>query len=83
MRSLTQFAKVEGHSTLIRDMSSHAIISTDDNEFNAYKKKREAEKKRNSVIEDQQKEIQSLRNDMLEIKQLLRDIAQLRSENGN
>ena len=74
MRSLNQFAKVEGHTSLIRDMSSNAIIATDDNEFNAYKKKREIEMKRNSEIAKQQIQIESIRSDVQEIKDMLNAI---------
>ena len=71
MRSITQLAKVEGHSSLVRDMSSHAIISTNDNEFAAYQKRREAEKKRASKIEHHFEEIECLKKEMSEIKQML------------
>lgn len=74
MRSITQFAQVEGHNSLVRDMSSHAIISTDDAGYNAYKSRREMEKKRQSVIDNQIREIESLKNDMLEIKHMLSQI---------
>ena len=74
MRSVTQFAQVEGHSSLVRDMSSHAIISTDDAAYNAYKSRREMEKKRQTVIDNQIREIESLKNDMLEIKNMLSQI---------
>lgn len=72
MRSLNnQFAKVEGHNSLVRDVASHAIISTNDAEFSAYAKRREAEKRNKKMMDDQLKEIESLKSDMLEIKQLL------------
>lgn len=71
MRSLKQFAQVEGHSTLIRDMSSNAIISTNESEFSAYQKRREAEKKRHQQINDQIEEIESLKTEMMEIKTML------------
>lgn len=58
----------------MRDMSSHAIISTDDVAFNSYKARREVEKKRQAVIDKQVQEIESLKNDMLEIKQMLSQI---------
>lgn len=74
MRSITQFAQVEGHNSLVRDMSSHAIISTDDAGYNAYKSRREMEKKRQAVIDNQIREIESLKNDMLEIKHMLSQI---------
>lgn len=72
MRSLNnQFAQVEGHASLIRDVTSHAIISTNDAEFSAHQKRREVEKRNKKMMNDQLNEIESLKSDMLEIKQLL------------
>lgn len=71
MRSLNQFAQVEGHNSLIRDMSSNAIISTNDAEYSTYIKRREAEKKRQKQIADQVEEIECLKTEMLEIKHML------------
>lgn len=71
MRGITQIAKVEGHSSLVRDMSSHAIISTNDSEFAAYQKRREAEKKRALKMEHQFEEIECLKKEMSEIKNML------------
>lgn len=70
MRSVN-FLKVQGHEGLVRDTSSGAIISTNDNEYMAFKLKRENELKRQKQIEDQVKEINDLKNEMLEIKQML------------
>ena len=71
MRSINKFVKVEGHASLVRDMSSNAIIATDDNEFNAYKKRREIEKKRANAQEQQANDIEQLKNDMDQIKHML------------
>lgn len=65
------FLKVQGHEGLVRDTSSGAIISTNDNEYSAFKLKRDAERQRQKLIEDQVKEINELKTEMLEIKQML------------
>ena len=70
MRSVN-YLKVQGHEGLVRDVSSGAIISTNDNEYNAFKLKRENELKRQKQIEDQVKELNDLKSEMLEIKQML------------
>lgn len=72
MRSVTNIAKVEGHNSLVRDMSSNAIISTNDSEFQSYQKRREAEKKRQQMLDNQAQEIENIKQDMSEIKQMLR-----------
>ena len=79
MRSVNTFVKVEGHASLVRDMSSNAIISTDDNEFNAYKKRRDLEKKRIQAQQQQIDDIERLKNDMDQIKSML---SQLLSAKG-
>lgn len=79
MRSVNSFVKVEGHASLIRDMSSNAIISIDDNEFNAYRKRREAEKNRIRTQQQQANDIERLKNDMDQIKSML---SQLLSAKG-
>lgn len=71
MRSINTLAKVEGHSSLVRDMSSHAIISTNEAEYQAYLSKRELEKKRQQLIAKQANQIEALQAEMSEIKQLL------------
>jgi hypothetical protein len=75
MRSvIPQFAKVEGHESLVRDMSSHAIVSTNDDEFSAYQRRRLAEKKQKQIVEQQSQEIASLKSDIEEIKQMLSQV---------
>lgn len=71
---MTKFAKVEGHTSLIRDMTSHAILPTNDAEFMSYKKRREAELGRQKAIDSQLKEIDSLKGEMMEIKQMLNQL---------
>lgn len=70
MRSVN-FLKVQGHEGLVRDTSSGAIISTNDSEYNAFKLKRDSELKRQKQIQDQLQEINDLKAEMLEIKQML------------
>ena len=64
MRRINQFAKVEGHESLVRDMSSHAILSTDDAEYEAYKRSRD-------VVKRQAQELKELKSDVAELKQML------------
>lgn len=64
MRSINQFAKVEGHESLVRDMSSHAILSTDDEAYEAYKRSRD-------IVKRQAQELKELKSDVAEMKQML------------
>ena len=56
--------KVEGHSHLVRDEESHAIVNTDIETYRLTMKRRE-------IMKAQRSEINSLRNEVSEIKQLL------------
>lgn len=64
MRSINQFSKVEGHESLVRDMSSHAILSTDDQAYEAYRRSRD-------TIKRQAQELKELKADVTEIKEML------------
>jgi len=59
--------KVEGHSNLIREESSQAIINTDVEQFKLVMRRRQ-------IIASQKKEINSLRQEVTEVKELLRKI---------
>ena len=60
-------SKVEGHSLLIREESSSAIIN---NDINGY----QAAIRRKKVFQIQREEINTLKVEMTEIKQLLGEI---------
>tara|TARA_B100001113_G_C20945563_1_gene550779 strand:+ start:315 stop:521 length:207 start_codon:yes stop_codon:yes gene_type:complete len=59
--------KVEGHAHLVRDEESHAIINTDVEQYRLTMRRRE-------VLRTQREEINSLKNDMSEIKLLLKEL---------
>tara|TARA_B100001063_G_C16681134_1_gene511808 strand:- start:462 stop:662 length:201 start_codon:yes stop_codon:yes gene_type:complete len=59
--------KVEGHTHLVRDESSHAIVNTDVETFNLTLRRRQ-------ILKSQRNEINSLREEMTEIKQLLNNV---------
>tara|TARA_B100001989_G_C24100504_1_gene251460 strand:+ start:210 stop:413 length:204 start_codon:yes stop_codon:yes gene_type:complete len=59
--------KVEGHSHLVRDEESHAIINTDVEQYRLTMRRRQ-------IMQTQRDEINSLKEDMAEIKSLLRGL---------
>lgn len=70
------YHKVNGHPNLIRDTSTKAILNTNNTEYQNYvalKKSKEAESKK---MEDIESNMNELRNDIDEIKQLLLKLAQ-------
>ena len=62
-----QFAKVEGHTTLVREESSQAIVNTDVESYRLVMRRRE-------VMRTQRSEINTLKQEVIEIKVLLRNI---------
>ena len=71
---MKDYAKVEGHPHLIRDLKSNAIINTDNIALTNYtliKKRKELEKNKIDSIES---ELKDLRSSIDEIKELLRGI---------
>lgn len=61
------FAKVEGHTTLVREESSQAIVNTDVESYRLVLHRRE-------VIRTQRNEINTLKLEVTEIKTLLRTL---------
>lgn len=59
--------KVEGHTHLIRDEESHAIVNTDVEAFKLTMRRRE-------VMRTQRNEINNLKDEMTEIKKLLTNV---------
>ena len=69
-----RFLKVEGHSYLVRDTMSNAIVNTDKKGYEQYmtlKRARGREKDRVTALED---EIQGLKSDLGDIKSMLRQL---------
>jgi hypothetical protein len=60
----TQYIQVEGHSNLLRDESSTAIVSNDLRSYELHKKRKE-------TFRMQKNEINTLKNEVGEIKELL------------
>ena len=59
-----EYIKVEGHSHLVRDDSSHGIVNTDIENYQLTMKRRE-------LMKTTREEINTLKGDMDEIKSLL------------
>ncbi len=60
----TRYIQVEGHSNLLRDESSTAIVSNDMSSYELHKKRRE-------TFKVQKNEINTLKDEVSEIKNLL------------
>jgi len=65
---------------LIRDIHSKAVLNTDRTALNEYYVKKEIAKKQNKEQLETKEKLAQLEKDMMEIKQLLIEIANFRKE---
>ena len=68
-------SKVEGHSNLIRDEETKAIINTSMTDYNNYIMQKKLKEKEAQKINSIEKEVSNIKDDLNEIKNLLRRIA--------
>ena len=72
------YAKVKDHNHLFRDINSKAVLNTDKAGLNDYMMKREIAKKQKEEQSETKMRLAQLEQDMLEIKNMLIEIAQMR-----
>ena len=66
--------KVQGFSHLVRDMNSNAVVNTNSNEYSLYIKRFRAREEQNDVLRNTVKEINSLKQELYEIRKILKGI---------
>ena len=73
--------KVEHHPELARDEYSKAVTNIDNDAYTKYMLGATARKERNTTLMSNTEEINNLKEDMLEIKDMLRQL--ISKQNGN
>jgi hypothetical protein len=68
------YIKVNGHDHLIRDPKTNSIINTNMTEYNEYISKRDSKLKESQKIQNLEKDLDIIRDDLDEIKFLLRSL---------
>ena len=63
--------KVEGSESLVRDMSTQAIINTNETEYKSYVSRQALVQQRKQQINIQTQELESLKQEMNEIRSML------------
>ena len=63
--------KVQGHTNLVRDLKSPAIINTDSNAYARYMARKAKQQKKDDQLRDVVRDVNELKNEMREIKNLL------------
>ena len=66
--------KVKGHSNLVRDLKTQAIINTDSDAYARYMTRKAKQSKKDDEMRDVVREVNSLKTEMRKIKDLLREI---------
>ena len=66
--------KVEGHTHLVRDVNSNAIINTNQNEYQLYMQRVKVREKQSDKLRSAVKEINNLKSELREIKDLIKKI---------
>ena len=66
--------KVKGHTHLVRDLKSQAIINTDSDAYARYMARKAKQTKKDDEMRSVVREVNSLKTEMFEIKKLLMDI---------
>lgn len=65
------YIKVKDHKNLYRDSSTNSIVNADSNEYENYLKRRNANLKKSTEIDELKSEVNTIRNDLSELKNLL------------
>ena len=65
------YLKVEGYTSLIREKNSNAIINTDQNAYTIYMQRVKEARKSNDELKYAVREINSIKTELKEIKELL------------
>ena len=71
---MSDYIKVQGHSNLVRDVNSHAIINKDKNAYNLAKRRAQEAQRQRDEIRGATREINNLKCEMHEIKSMLKTL---------
>ena len=71
---MSDILKVEGHTHLVRDVNSNAIINTNKSEYQLYMKRSKVREKQSDKLRNAVKEINNLKSELREIKNLIKEI---------
>ena len=66
--------KVEGYSSLVRDINSNGIVNTNVSEYQTYMKRVRAREQQGDQIRSAVKEINNLKTELREIKGVIKEL---------
>ena len=68
---MSDTAKVQGHTHLVRDLKSQAIINTDSEAYARYMARKAQQQQKDDQLRDVVRDVNELKNEMREIKKLI------------
>ena len=68
------FIKVEGHTSLVRDVNSNGIVNTNVSDYQTYMKRIRMRNEQGDQIRSAVKEINNLKAELREIKGLIKEL---------
>ena len=71
---MNQFLKVEGHSSLVRDTATGAILNNNRTEYEEYLDRKRKAEAREAEISQHTEDINNIKNELSDIKQLLQQL---------
>ena len=71
---MSDSAKVQGHTHLIRDLKSQAIINTDSDAYARYMARKAKQSKKEDEMRKVVREVNEIKSEMFEIKDLLKKV---------
>ena len=66
--------RVEGHTGLVRDTNSNAIVNVSKSEFQVYMSRHKNRQKQGDELRGAIKEINTLKQELFEIKRLIKEV---------
>jgi len=77
------FVRIEEEKHLVRDTTNRAILNTDRAGLESYLAQRQLAKQKLAEQEEMKNKVNKLEEDITDIKQMLRELVQMRNPNGN
>ena len=71
---MSDIIKVEGHTHLVRDVNSNAIINTNKTDYQLYMQRVKVRERQSDKLRGAVKEINNLKKELREIKELVKKI---------
>ena len=66
--------KVKGHTNLVRDLKSQAIINTDSDAYARYMARKAKQQKKDDEVREEIRDVNEIKKEMFEIKDLLKKV---------